>query len=315
MTEPGGEPVKGPTVAEARARRASQATPTPGRPPGRRKYLILFGVLAVLAVGAIAVAANSDPTDVATPLDVHHLPVGPAVPAVSAAEGWINSKPLSPAALRGKVVLYDFWTYSCVNCVRAIPHVRALYDRYARDGLVVVGIHSPEFDFEKDHANVRAAVKRLGVDYPVALDDDMAIWTAFENQYWPAHYIADRTGHLRAAGVGEGNYAETENVVRALLGVKASAPRDAGRRGQGWNAADAAGAGDARDVPRSRAGDRRCATGGNDVPAGRFDGARPAGPGRAVVRRRPRRREHGGGCIHRHPLPRAGSEPGARQRR
>jgi thiol-disulfide isomerase/thioredoxin len=204
---------------------AAGREPGGGRRSPRRRYLILFGVLALVAIGAVVVAANSDPAQVATPLDVHHLPVGPPAPALTTASGWINTSPLTPAALHGKVVLYDFWTYSCVNCVRAIPHVRSWYDRYARDGLVVVGVHSPEFDFEKDSDNVRAAVKRLGVDYPVALDADMTIWTAFNNQYWPADYIVDRTGHLRAASVGEGNYTETENVIRALLGVAPSAPR------------------------------------------------------------------------------------------
>jgi thiol-disulfide isomerase/thioredoxin len=195
------------------------------RRSGRRKYLIFFAVLALAAVGAVVVAANSDPSKVATPLDVHNLPVGPKAPALTAAKGWINTSPLTPAALKGKVVLYDFWTYSCVNCVRAIPHVRAWYDRYAKDGLVVVGIHSPEFDFEKNHSNVRAAVKRLDVDYPVALDDDMSIWEAFSNQYWPADYIADRSGHLRATTIGEGSYPQTENVLRTLLGVPRTAPR------------------------------------------------------------------------------------------
>jgi thiol-disulfide isomerase/thioredoxin len=181
--------------------------------------------LLVVAVAAVAVASRSDPRKVASSLDVHHLPVGPEAPSLNAAKGWINSSPLTPADLRGKVVLYDFWTYSCVNCVRAIPHVRSWYHRYARDGLVVVGVHSPEFDFEKNHANVRAAVTRLHVDYPVALDDDSAIWNEFANQYWPADYITDRQGHLRASTYGEGNYTETENVLRSLLGVAASAPR------------------------------------------------------------------------------------------
>jgi thiol-disulfide isomerase/thioredoxin len=193
--------------------------------PSRRKYVLLFVALFTLAVGAVVVAARSDPTKVAAPLDVHNLPVGPSAPSLTAAKGWLNSPALPPAALRGKVVLYDFWTYSCVNCVRAVPHVRSWYDRYAKDGLVVVGIHSPEFDFEKNHANVQAAVKRLHVDYPVALDDNMAIWNEFANQYWPADYIADRHGHLRASTIGEGSYTQTENVLRALLGIRASAPR------------------------------------------------------------------------------------------
>ena len=115
--------MKGESVADARARRAAASTPPAGRQSGRRRYLVLFGLLAVVAVGAVVVAANADPGKVAAPLDVHHLPVGPEAPAVSAADGWINTSPISASALRGKVVLYDFWTYSCVNCVRSIPHV------------------------------------------------------------------------------------------------------------------------------------------------------------------------------------------------
>jgi thiol-disulfide isomerase/thioredoxin len=148
---------------------------------------------------------------------------GPA-PAL-AAKGWLNSAPLTQANLKGKVVLYDIWTYSCVNCVRTLPYVKSWYERYRSDGLVVVGIHSPEFDFEKVHSNVAAAVQRLGVTWPVALDDDMTIWNAFDNQYWPAKYLADRQGELRYSHFGEGDYDKTEDVIRMLLGVPASAPR------------------------------------------------------------------------------------------
>ena len=143
-------------------------------PRSRRKYVIGFVALLVFAVFAVVVASKSNPETVANRADVNDLPVGPQVPRLGAAAGWINSAPLTHADLQGKVVLYDFWTYSCVNCVRTIPHLRALYDRYQPDGLVVVGIHSPEFNFEKNHDNVEAAVTRLHVDYPVALDDNMA---------------------------------------------------------------------------------------------------------------------------------------------
>lgn len=148
---------------------------------------------------------------------------GPAPALV--AKGWLNSPPLRPADLKGEVVLYDIWTYSCVNCLRTLPYVRSWSDRYKRDGLVVIGVHSPEFDFEKVHSNVAAALKRLDVTWPVALDDDMTIWTAFNNQYWPAKYLADRRGEIRYSHFGEGNYSETEDVIRNLLGVPASAPR------------------------------------------------------------------------------------------
>ena len=165
----------------------------------RRVYLIAAVVLVLIAVGAVALAAGTKPSSVGGAAAKGNGSTAPRLDA----KGWINSPPLTPAALRGKVVLYDFWTYSCVNCVRTIPYIRSWYGRYHRDGLVVVGVHSPEFDFEKDHANVRNAVKKLGVDYPVALDDDMTIWNAFANQYWPADYLYDRSGHQAEVHFGE----------------------------------------------------------------------------------------------------------------
>jgi thiol-disulfide isomerase/thioredoxin len=194
------------------------------RPRNRKSYLIAAAIIAALALATVFVAARSDPSSISGPVDTSHLPDHGPAPALQA-KGWINSPPLTPAALTGKVVLYDIWTYSCINCVRTFPYVRAWYDRYKADGLVVIGVHSPEFDFEKVHANVEGAVKRLNVTWPVALDDDMTIWNAFKNQYWPADYVADRTGHLRYSHFGEGDYANTENVLRALLGVPPSSPR------------------------------------------------------------------------------------------
>ncbi|MDQ1442605.1 MAG: hypothetical protein QOG97_2833 [Acidimicrobiaceae bacterium] len=199
----------------------------PDRPPDRRRlYLAVALALALLAGAAVVFAANTSPSKLQPKVDTNNLDVGPVVPAVNAV-GWLNSAPLTPASLSGKVVLYDFWTYSCVNCVRTIPYVRALYDRYRNEGLVVIGIHSPEFDFEKNHANVTRAVKDLGVTWPVALDDKMVVWEAFQNNSWPADYVADSAGHLRYTHVGEGDYGQTEDVVRTLLRVDASAPRAA----------------------------------------------------------------------------------------
>src|SRR4029077_19219991 len=180
--------------------------------------------IGVVALASVLVAAGSKPSSISGPVDTSHLPDNGPAPALKA-KGWINSAPLTPANLTGKVVLYDFWTYSCINCVRTFPYARAFYDRYRADGLVVIGVHSPECDFEKVHTNVEAAVKRLDVTWPVALDDDMTIWNAFKNQYWPADYVADRTGHLRYTHFGEGDYSNTENVLRTLLGVPASSPR------------------------------------------------------------------------------------------
>jgi len=142
---------------------------------------------------------------------------GVELPSLAGATGWLNSPPLTPQALRGKVVLIDFWTYSCVNCLRALPYVKSWYARYAPDGLVVIGVHAPEFPFEKNPDNVRRAVHDLGITYPVALDNDYAIWSAFNNQYWPAHYFIDAQGRIRGHHFGEGDYAASEELIRKLL--------------------------------------------------------------------------------------------------
>jgi thiol-disulfide isomerase/thioredoxin len=187
----------------------------------------MAAALVVLAVGGVLAAQHTSPTKLtAGASDPGNLTVGPAAPPIQA-KGWLNSPPLAPSDLAGKVVVYDFWTYSCVNCVRTLPYVRSWYERYRRDGLIVIGVHSPEFDFEKVHGNVARAVRDLDVTWPVAFDDDMTVWNAFNNQYWPAKYITDRQGRIRYFHPGEGGYAETEDVIRTLLGVPASAPRAA----------------------------------------------------------------------------------------
>jgi len=145
------------------------------------------------------------------------LPVEGQLPALSGATSWLNSPALTPAGLRGKVVLIDFWTYSCINCLRSLPYVSGWYEKYKDQGLVVIGVHTPEFAFEKDPDNVRRAVHDLGVMYPIALDSDYAIWRAFDNQYWPAHYFIDAEGRIRGHHFGEGDYAESEQVIRQLL--------------------------------------------------------------------------------------------------
>ena len=137
---------------------------------------------------------------------------------------WLNSRPLTIQGLRGKVVLVDFWTYSCINCLRTLPHVEAWDRLYRKDGLVVVGVHTPEFAFESVPANVRAAVKRLGVRYPVALDNNYDTWNSYSNEYWPAKYLIDRNGHVRYAHFGEGSYGVTEENIRELLGEAPGAP-------------------------------------------------------------------------------------------
>jgi cytochrome c biogenesis protein CcdA/thiol-disulfide isomerase/thioredoxin len=144
----------------------------------------------------------------------------PQAPDIQGISAWINSAPLTMERLRGKVVLVDFWTYSCINCLRTLPYLKSWDERYRSKGLVILGVHSPEFAFEHSLGNVRQAVHRLGIHYPVALDNDFATWTAYQNQYWPADYLVDRTGHIRDVHFGEGDYAKTEAEIRLLLATK-----------------------------------------------------------------------------------------------
>ena len=140
-----------------------------------------------------------------------------AAPDVHDVSAWINSRPLGLPGLRGKVVLVDFWTYSCINCLRTLPYLKAWDARYRSKGLVILGVHTPEFAFERDLGNVRAAVKRLGVGYPVALDNAYGTWKAYSNNYWPADYLVDQAGRVRNVHFGEGDYAKTERDIRLLL--------------------------------------------------------------------------------------------------
>ena len=140
-----------------------------------------------------------------------------AKPDLSGATAWINSQPLTFASLRGKVVLVDFWTYSCINCLRTLPYIKAWNEKYKDSGLVIIGVHTPEFPFEKDEANVRKAVKDLGITYPVPMDNNYKIWRSFNNEYWPADYFIDATGAVRFHHFGEGAYDESEKQIRALL--------------------------------------------------------------------------------------------------
>ncbi|QDE39952.1 thioredoxin family protein [Luteibacter pinisoli] len=157
----------------------------------------------------------------------------PAAAAQTAPEfagiaAWQNSKPLTMQGLRGKVVLIDFWAYSCINCLRTLPHVTRWYDQYKDKGLVVVGVHSPEFAFEKQDGNVRDAIRKFNIHYPVAQDNDLATWDAWDNQYWPAEYLVDQRGNVVAHHFGEGNYMEMENAIRTLLGLPRLADAAAG---------------------------------------------------------------------------------------
>ena len=156
-----------------------------------------------------------------TPSGLHavaaELPVEGTLASFDGATGWLNSAPLTPAGLRGKVVVVDFWTYTCVNWLRQLPYVRAWAEKYGGLGLVVVGVHTPEFSFERNVDNIRRAVKDMRVDYPVAIDSDYAIWQAFDNSYWPALYFADAHGRIRHHHFGEGEYQQSEMVIQQLL--------------------------------------------------------------------------------------------------
>ncbi|WP_412025945.1 cytochrome c biogenesis protein DipZ [Burkholderia cepacia] len=145
------------------------------------------------------------------------LPVEGTLPSLDGAVQWLNSPPLTAAGLRGKVVLVDFWTYSCINCLRTLPYTTAWARKYAPYGLVVIGVHAPEFAFERDIGNVKKAVHDLGIDFPVAIDNGYSIWRAFGNEYWPAHYFIDAQGRIRHHHFGEGEYAQSERAIQSLL--------------------------------------------------------------------------------------------------
>jgi thiol-disulfide isomerase/thioredoxin len=142
---------------------------------------------------------------------------GRVAPEFSGIEHWLNSEPLTMQSLRGKVVLVDFWTYSCINCLNTLPYVKSWHQKYQEQGLVVVGVHTPEFPFERSNDNVKTALKRLDIRYPVAQDNRYATWSAYNNQYWPALYLFDKKGQLVYSHFGEGQYEQTEATIRSLL--------------------------------------------------------------------------------------------------
>jgi thiol-disulfide isomerase/thioredoxin len=168
--------------------------------------------------GPILLAAMFAGVQQATPKPAR-LPVEGELPSLGGATEWLNSPPLTPAGLRGKVVLVQVWTYTCINWLRTLPYVRAWAEKYQDQGLVVIGVHSPEFGFEHNVDNVRRAAKDMRVEYPVAIDNDFAIWRAFNNQYWPALYFVDAEGRIRHHKFGEGDYAQSEKIIQQLLAV------------------------------------------------------------------------------------------------
>jgi cytochrome c biogenesis protein CcdA/thiol-disulfide isomerase/thioredoxin len=177
-----------------------------------------------LEQGLLDKARVGAPPPSAAPAASGVLPVEGVAPPLAGAVEWLNSPPLTLAQLKGKVVVVDFWTYSCINCLRSLPYVRAWAEKYKEQGLVVIGVHAPEFAFEKNVDNVKKAVADLHIGYPVAIDNDFAIWRAFHNNYWPAHYFIDAQGRIRHHHFGEGHYEDSERVIRQLLAEAGHAP-------------------------------------------------------------------------------------------
>jgi thiol-disulfide isomerase/thioredoxin len=145
------------------------------------------------------------------------LPVEGELPSLEGATGWLNTEPLTPSSLRGRPVLVEFWTFTCINWIRTLPYVRSWFEQYRGDGLVVLGVHTPEFDVERDIENVRRATKEMEIEYPIAVDSDYGVWSAFGNEYWPALYFADAAGQIRHHRFGEGEYEYSESVIQLLL--------------------------------------------------------------------------------------------------
>ena len=177
-------------------------------------------LLAAMLLGVAAVPIEGSTGDKSVeqkPTPVGRLANEGEFPSLDGATQWLNSQPLTPSTLRGKVVLIDFWTYTCINWLRTVPYVRAWAEKYKDQGLVVIGVHSPEFEFEKDVENVRRAAAAMRIDYPIAIDSDHAIWRAFRNQYWPALYFIDAQGNIRHHQFGEGEYEQSETVIQQLL--------------------------------------------------------------------------------------------------
>ncbi len=186
---------------------------------------LIFGVIIAAGLGVMGMVFSSlDQVQSSTPFtDVNSLSEinksgFKKAPELVGIANYLNTTPEElKNEIKGKVVLYDIWTYSCINCVRTLPYITAWDDKYSEQGLLVIGIHSPEFEFEKDSENVKMAIKKYGIGYPVVLDNDMETWKAFENRYWPRKYIADHEGYLRYDHIGEGGYQETEKIIQKLL--------------------------------------------------------------------------------------------------
>ncbi len=212
---PAREPASESSAAENPAPPQAEADPTtaPEPEPAPTATTTVQELAALVEANPVAEAAEPEPTAAVE----RERAEGPLAADPVGIQTWINSDPLTLEQLRGKVVLVDFWTYTCVNCIRTFPYLKLWHSRYADDGLVILGIHTPEFEFEKDYTNVLEATRENGIAWPVAQDNDFETWQAYNNRYWPAKYLIDRDGVIRYTHFGEGKYAETENEIRELL--------------------------------------------------------------------------------------------------
>ncbi|HEX5738263.1 MAG TPA: thioredoxin family protein [Hydrogenophaga sp.] len=187
----------------------------PSHPSSERRALLTALLSVAAAVGASKAALASPPAATSGT-----LPDFGAAPEFTGIERWLNADPLTMAQLRGRVVLLDFWTYSCINCLRTLPHINHWARTYTPQGLTLVGVHTPEFPYERSTAKVEAAMRRHGIKHPVAQDNRYATWKAYDNKYWPALYLIDAQGRIRYKHFGEGDYERTERVIRALLAAR-----------------------------------------------------------------------------------------------
>ncbi|MBB5052277.1 thiol-disulfide isomerase/thioredoxin [Afipia massiliensis] len=183
-----------------------------------RRSIMSIPVIALALIASTLPGRSDDAGSAASTIQM--VETKAAAPEFSGLTNWQNSGPLTIAGLRGKVVMVNFWTYGCVNCVNTLPHVTKLYAKYKDKGFVIVGVHTPEFPFERSTSNVQAALKRHGITYPVAQDNNSATWNAYRNQYWPAQYIVDQSGRIVYSHAGEGAYDEIDRTVGKLLNAQ-----------------------------------------------------------------------------------------------
>ena len=177
----------------------------------------LFAATVTAGAAAIATLVASPTASAAAGPVANQLDNNAAAPDFTGIDKWLNSDPLTLQQLRGKVVLVDFWTYTCINCIHVLPYVKTWNQKYKDQGLAVVGVHTPEYPFERNTDNVKTAIKRFGITFPVAQDNNYATWRAYDNQYWPAFYLVDKKGHIAYTHFGEGDYEQTEAKIKALL--------------------------------------------------------------------------------------------------